>query len=63
MLGYFLGNAIGGSIDNYLLPLIVVIIAVSMLPTFFEWRRSRRAPTPPGPEVGAEDASLDDDPA
>jgi len=63
MLGYILGNAIGGSIDNYLLPLVVVIIGVSMLPTFFEWRRARRAPTPPASEVGVEDGSLDDDPA
>ena len=42
MLGFALGNAIGSNIDTYLLPLIAVIIVVSLLPVFFEWRRVRR---------------------
>ena len=42
LLGYALGNAIGGNIDNYLLPLIAAIILVSLLPVYFEWRRARR---------------------
>jgi membrane-associated protein len=43
MLGYALGDAIGEDIDTYLLPLVVVIIAVSLLPPLLEWRRARRA--------------------
>ena len=42
MLGYELGNAIGGNIDNYLLPLIAVIVLISLLPAVLEWRRARR---------------------
>lgn len=42
MLGYALGNAIGNDIDTYLLPLIALIIAVSLLPVYIEWRRSKR---------------------
>jgi membrane-associated protein len=42
LLGYALGNAIGGNVDNYLLPIIVVVLAISLLPAFFEWRRARR---------------------
>ncbi len=54
VLGYILGNAIGGSIDNYLLPLIAVIIGISLLPAFFEWRRARRAATPATPAADTE---------
>lgn len=55
LLGYALGNAIGGNIDNYLLPLIAVIILVSLLPVFFEWRRARRhASEAPAGETGTE---------
>jgi membrane-associated protein len=42
MLGYALGNAIGGNIDNYLLPIIAVIVLISLLPGAIEWRRARR---------------------
>ena len=57
MLGYILGNAIGGSIDNYLLPLIAVIIGISLLPTYFEWRRARHAaPSPAPPDGGSRPA-------
>lgn len=55
LLGYVLRNAIGGSIDNYLLPLIAVIILVSLIPAFLEYRRTKRraeasaADTPPDP--------------
>jgi membrane-associated protein len=41
LLGYALGNAIGSNIDNYLLPLIAVIIFISLLPAYFEWRRAK----------------------
>jgi membrane-associated protein len=57
MLGYVLGDAIGGDIDTYLLPLIVVIIGVSLLPAFFEWRRSRSDPVKPAtPEAAKAEA-------
>jgi membrane-associated protein len=60
MLGYVLGNAIGGNIDNYLLPLIALIILVSFVPVYLEWRRTKRraaAPAdppspPPAPDEG-----------
>jgi membrane-associated protein len=53
LLGYALGNAIGGNIDNYLLPIIAVIVVVSLLPALFEWRRARRhASEAPADETG-----------
>lgn len=42
-LGYFLGDAIGAdNIDKYLLPIIGVIILLSLLPPFFEYRKHKR---------------------
>jgi membrane-associated protein len=42
-LGYTAGNAIGAdNIDKYLLPIILVIIAVSFIPVAIEVRRERR---------------------
>jgi membrane-associated protein len=41
LLGYALGNAIGSNIDTYLLPLIALIIVVSLIPVYIEWRRSK----------------------
>ncbi len=51
LLGYALGNAIGGNIDNYILPLIAVIIIISFVPVLLEWRRAKRrsAAAPPEP--------------
>jgi membrane-associated protein len=59
LAGYWLGNRIPG-IDTYLLPIIAVIIAVSLIPVALEVRRMRRTArattpdfpvesTPPGP--------------
>lgn len=42
MAGYALADVIGDSIDTYLLPIIAVIVAVSLVPPFLEWRRHRR---------------------
>jgi membrane-associated protein len=39
LLGYALGDAI--DIDTYLLPIIAVIVLISLIPPFIEWRRSR----------------------
>jgi membrane-associated protein len=40
-LGYILGDTVHG-IDKYLLPIIAVVIALSLLPVFLEWRKARR---------------------
>jgi membrane-associated protein len=42
LLGYALGDVIGDDIDTYLLPVIAVIIIVSLIPPFLEWRKARR---------------------
>jgi membrane-associated protein len=42
LLGYALGDAIGEDIDTYLLPLIALIILVSLIPPFLEWRKARK---------------------
>ncbi len=41
LAGYLLANAIGNSIDTYLLPLVGIIVLVSLIPPFIEWRRHR----------------------
>src|SRR5689334_348600 len=42
LAGYFLADAIGDSIDTYLYPLIAVIIIVSLIPPFLEWRKAKK---------------------
>lgn len=43
LLGYFLGDAIGAdNIDKYLLPIIFVIIVISLIPPFLEYRKHKR---------------------
>jgi membrane-associated protein len=42
LLGYLLGEKIEGSIDKYLLPIIGLIIALSLLPILFEFHRERK---------------------
>jgi membrane-associated protein len=44
MAGYWLAEAIGDDVDKYLLPIIVVIIVLSLIPPFIEWRRSKKHP-------------------
>ena len=44
LLGFFLGKTIGAeNIDKYLLPIIGVIILLSLIPPFLEWRKHRKA--------------------
>jgi membrane-associated protein len=43
MLGYLLADLIGDSIDTYILPIIGVIVAISLVPPLLEWRRHRRS--------------------
>ena len=57
LLGYVLGDAIGDDIDTYLLPIVAVIILVSLIPPFLEWRRARRVKQMGAPpEVAEEEA-------
>jgi membrane-associated protein len=46
LAGYLLSEAIGSNIDTYLYPIIAVIILVSFIPPFLEWRKHRRVRTP-----------------
>ena len=45
LLGFALGNAIGSNIDTYLLPLIALVIVISLIPVYVEWRRTKRRGT------------------
>lgn len=51
LAGYWLGDAIGDSIDKYLLPGIAVIVLVSLLPIIIEVLRERKAKKRAGAEV------------
>jgi membrane-associated protein len=43
LLGFFLGKQIGeDNIDHYLLPLVALIIVLSLIPPFLEYRKHRR---------------------
>jgi membrane-associated protein len=43
--GYVLGSTIP-SIDRYLLPIIFLIVLISLIPPFLEWRRHRKVVAP-----------------
>jgi membrane-associated protein len=44
LLGFFLGKQIGADrIDHYLLPIVALIIVLSLIPPFLEWRKHKRA--------------------
>jgi membrane-associated protein len=56
LLGYALGSAIGAdNVDKYLYPIIAVIILVSFIPPFLEWRKHRKAKTEEEAEDEAEE--------
>ncbi|MBY0472998.1 VTT domain-containing protein [Patescibacteria group bacterium] len=40
LAGYFLGRAIP-NLENYILPIVAVVIIVSFLPVMWEWRKGR----------------------
>jgi membrane-associated protein len=43
LLGFFLGKEIGSeNIDKYLLPIVAVIIVLSLIPPFLEWRKHKK---------------------
>lgn len=54
LLGYVLGDVIGEDIDTYLLPIVALIILISLIPPFLEWRKARKHPHPPVSEEEAE---------
>ena len=54
MAGYWLAEAIGEDIDTYLLPIIALIIVVSLIPPFLEWRKSKKHPAHAVSEAEAE---------
>ncbi|MET8585182.1 DedA family protein [Streptomyces collinus] len=59
LAGYLLGSSVA-HVDNYLLPLVAVIVALSMLPLLAEFRRTRRARrSPSGPDGGDMEAADD----
>lgn len=62
LLGYALGDVIGDDIDTYLLPLIALIIFISLIPPFIEWRKARKVDQPGAtPEAAAaEQAELEE---
>jgi membrane-associated protein len=45
MAGYWLADVIGDDVDTYLLPIIGLIIVLSLVPPFIEWRRSKKNPS------------------
>ncbi len=48
LIGYFLGDAIGpDKIDTYLLPIIGVVILLSLIPPFLEYRKHRKTQSRP----------------
>jgi membrane-associated protein len=42
LAGYFLGRAIP-NLENYILPIVIVVIVVSFIPIALEWRKGRKA--------------------
>ena len=45
LLGYWLGAAVPG-VENYLLPLVALVVALSLVPVLFQRRLAARAPRP-----------------
>jgi membrane-associated protein len=41
LAGYFLGRAIP-NLENYILPIVIVVIVVSFIPIALEWRKGRK---------------------
>jgi membrane-associated protein len=55
LLGYFAGDLIPkDKVDTYLLPIIAVIILISLIPPFLEYRKHKRGAVGPMSDVEAE---------
>jgi len=59
LAGYLLADAIGDSVDKYLLPIIFLIIVISLIPPFLEWRKARREAPRPKSAAAAEAEAAD----
>ena len=46
MAGYLLASVIGEDVDKYLLPMVALIVVISVIPPYLEWRKQRKRPTP-----------------
>ncbi len=53
MLGWALGDVVGDSIDKYLLPIIALIVLISLIPPYLEWRKSKKIDVGPLPPADA----------
>lgn len=53
MLGYALGDVVGDSIDKYLLPIIALIVIISLVPPFLEYRKAKKIEADPLPSAEA----------
>jgi membrane-associated protein len=42
LAGYLLADLIGDSIDTYIFPIVGVVIILSLIPPYVQWRRQRR---------------------
>lgn len=42
LTGYLLADVIGDSVDKYLLPIIFLVIVISLIPPFLEWRKAKK---------------------
>jgi membrane-associated protein len=42
-LGYFVGSRVEGSVDSYLLPVVGLILALSLIPILIEILKERKA--------------------
>ncbi len=59
LAGYLLGSSVA-HVDDYLLPLVAVIVALSVLPLLAEFRRTRRARRNPSDPDGDHGEDMDD---
>ena len=62
LIGYAVGDSLGNVDDVTLLPIVGVVILISFIPVFIEWRRTRKDPDKPKslPEAEAEAAALEE---
>lgn len=60
LAGYFLGQTIP-NVDKYLLPIILLIIAVSLIPPLLEYRKHKRSQSQEHPIDDAEASDLSED--
>jgi membrane-associated protein len=63
LLGYYAGDAIGAeNIDKYVLPLAAVVVIVTSIPLYFEYRRNKKHFASTEPIGAAKGEIVDDEP-